>query len=250
MVAVGLLVAVSVALLALEPVHGAVLLVFTPQHGFDSGDLLAAPFLVLAVVLLLSPASPVVHAWDAAARTRAEPRRRGSGALVPFGVGLVVLGTLDRIWPSVHPSDTLELVVSLATMGAATVTALVLASRSVPRVDRALLLAAVGTFVAGSLLDTLAQPKGTVLGPTLLAGFLVWSARGRARALVAVGLAMLVVVDSLALWSIHESDTVLAVRGGGGTRTIALGVVLLLEGLTWFVTARRHVDVSDLMHAA
>lgn len=250
MVTAGLLAVVGVVLVAVEPVHGAVLIVLTPQHGFDSGDLVAAPFLVLSALVALAPTSPAVIAWDDRARARPERRRLTALALAPIGFAFVTLGVLDVVWAAVHPHATTELVVSLVTVTLAGGVALFLASRSVVGRDRLLVLGAVVAFVVGSVLDTIAAPKGTVLGPTALALFLLASTHGRGRRILWAGLLAVSVVDLLALWSIHESDTVLAARGAGWTRTIALGVVLMLYAVARFAWPRRRVDTPDLLHAA
>jgi len=252
MVASGLLAVLGVVLVAVEPVHGAVLIVLTPQHGFDSGDLVAAPFLVLSALFVLAPTSPVVLAWDDRARACARPERRPltALALAPIGIAFVVLGVLDPVWAGVHPHATTELVASLVTILLAGGVALFLAGRSEVGRDRLLVLGAVAAFVTGSVLDTVAAPKGTVLGPTVLVLFLLASTHGRGRRILWVGLLAVSLVDLLALWSIHESDTVLAARGAGWTRTIALGVVLVLYAVARFAGPRRRVDTPDLLHAA
>jgi hypothetical protein len=242
--------ALGVLVMALEPLHGAVLLVLTPQHGFDSGDLLAVPFFVVAAFLALTPSSPLVRTWNAAAqRSSGRSQRRAPLALVPIGVGLVVLGTLDRIWARVHPSDTTELAASLATVGVAVVAALLLARGSPVGRDRSVALGVVAAFAVGSLLDVAAQPKGTVLGATLVALLLTATVRGRPRALLWVASGVVLTVDLFALWSVRESDTVLAARGGASTRAIALGVVLVLYGVARF-SMPRHATTGDLLHAA
>ena len=50
-----------------------------------------------AALLLLAPGSPVVRAWNAAARSRASAgRARGTLPLVPIGLGLVVLDVVGE----------------------------------------------------------------------------------------------------------------------------------------------------------
>lgn len=213
----------AIALLAVRPFRGAVLLTLTARNGVDTGDLLALPPLVAAVTILKGRL-PRPEAW-------------GTPTLAPFGAAILLIGALEASGAMDWVPSPVALLLALALLGLGTIASLAVWAAARPAVGatgrhrcRSAHLAPVA-LGAGYLLDTALGPSGTVMGPLLLAALL--SLQGpRTRRVRYLGVAgVLLLVNVAALADVAGLDSPLASRGGGGTRTIALGLVFAVGGL-------------------
>ena len=98
-ICVALLIAAAVAVVARGPWHGPILLTLAAGHGVNTGDLLAVPFVVLAMAC-----------WprrvDGAERARTTWNWVGPASAVVLGVLLLLAGVVTKAggWPPVLSS--------------------------------------------------------------------------------------------------------------------------------------------------
>ncbi|MGE3619852.1 MAG: hypothetical protein AB7L84_05245 [Acidimicrobiia bacterium] len=246
--------------MATEPWHGAVLVVLSPRHGIDVGDLAALAALVLAGIVL-SPTAAGRALRRTARAAAAGPLGDPVPARVAAGVALVVAGAVGLT--DADPGRAPDAVLAL---GTAALVAWAGATAG-PRAWSALAVSG-----PGYLLDALAVPTGTAFGPAALAvaaavairwgpapgdarpsdratgtgsGALEPVAAGRTARVglrgtgraPALALAFTVVatacvtVSVAALADLSGLDVLVSRFGDGGARTLALGVELLLAGV-------------------
>jgi hypothetical protein len=215
-------------IVTLELWRGPTLLAISPTHGVDTGDLVVAPLIALALVLVrLGAGSASSGESDATVGTAA--RWSGPLSAVLLGGLLLIVGISRIVTAQAGPYDRL-LAVAVVAAGIAFATELVrTGGRWTGRRGRSwwIPVALVGF---GFLLDLALMPSGTVFGAWLLA---VWfAATATDRVETAAGWLMagpLAAVNAAALAGVAD---VMARGDGGVARAVALGGVLLVAGVS------------------
>jgi hypothetical protein len=229
-----LLLVAAAALIAFQPWHGATLLSVTADHGVDTGDLLAIPVLVLAAWLVDAPRR-------ARGLVAGLPRREhlGPAALAAVGVAALLISALD-VTGLDHGVVANAVAPALLALAGSALLVVVLSGTpvwvcSAPRSALTPWL----VLLAGLLVDAFFPPTGTVVGPTLLAGYLAVTARS---GWIAAGLALiaagLIAANIMSIADIGGVDVLMARSEGAAARTAALGLVLTAAAIAGLVEDR------------
>ena len=226
---IGVFVAFAAALfvVSFDPWPGPTLLALSPTHGVDAGDLVVAPLVALALVLVRLSSEPEPPGGsDEVVPTAA--RWSGPLSAVLLGTLLLMVGISRLIAAGGGPYDRL---LAVAVVGAATGfgSELVRTSgRWTGRRGRSWGIP-FGLVVLGFLLDLALLPSGTAFGALLLAVWFAATATDRVETIAGWLMAgALALVNAGALVGVAD---VMARGDGGIERSSALGGVLLVVGL-------------------
>jgi len=230
------LVLVAGLIVAVEPLHGSIVLTVMPDRGLDSGDLIVLPLLLLAGWLVGSSAGR--DATDGR-----ENRIRGAASTVCLGASLVAIGSL-RLADVTQRGGLIAFFLALLLGSTALWFVAEIVLGEGPLLDgltgRGWLLGAV--LLVGSLIDLLFVPSGTVFGVAALALCVALFVRSRGLRVVMLVLAMAFVMFNVAsLSDIARIDEVMSGDNGAAARSTALGLVLIALGVAaWQQPTRRH----------
>jgi hypothetical protein len=193
---------------SLEPWHGPTLLALSPSHGVDTGDLVVAPLIALALVLVRLGAGTASSAdSDEVVRTTAQ--WLGPLSAVLLGDLLLIVG-ISRVFTAPGGPYDRPLAVAVVAAAMAFGTELVrTAGRWTGRGGRSWRIA-VGLLVFGFLLDLALEPVGTVFCVLVLSVWFACTASSRLETIVG--------------WLVAGTD-------GGVARAVALGGFLVVAGL-------------------
>ena len=199
------------------------MLALSQDHGVDLGDLLAMGLGAVAVGLT----APALRRWLQHHRLLADT----SLALASLGLLLAITGLLDFTRANRHLGSAYDLAAPLAVAAAGAWVVLAAASkpRPWPRLLRATVPGAGLVLLAGLLVDAAATPSGTLFGPSALAVHLAARSPARpGRVVFALLAAAMLAVSAASLGDVAGTDVLLSRSGGGGPRSLGLGVVLLV----------------------
>jgi hypothetical protein len=220
------LVLVAGLIVAVEPLHGSIVLTVMPNHGLDSGDLIVLPLLLLAGWLVGSG----VRREAADGR---ENRVRGAASTVCLGASLVAIGSL-RLADVTQRGGPIAFVLALLLGGTALWFVAEIVLGEGPWLDgltgRGWLLCTV--LLVGSLIDLLFVPSGTVFGVAALALCVALFVRSRGLRVAMLVLAMAFLMFNVAsLSDLARIDEVMSGDNGAAARSTALGLVLIAIGI-------------------
>jgi len=224
----------AVVLFALSTLHGPVLLSLASSHGLDLGDLVCLPFIALGLWLL---SGGPVHAGVLRARRVFDDHHLDTATvgLLMSGAGLVLVWLFLEVSSSDPVPHAGVLPGAIAASGLVILAVALSEPGTAVAVFGAPLAVVLGVLGLGLLIDATDGPAGAVVGPTLLAAILAVML-GRRRPAVGLLLGatalLLVVVDITALVDAQFLREDRELSGGGLGRTAALGIVLLLVGLS------------------
>ena len=234
-VAVSCTVAVGLAMLV-APWSGPVLVTLVPDHGLEATDLL--PILVAAVAVTGVRRYPG-SAWTTG-RTRCAGTTRVAAVVVAVaiaGEGVLRLADVDRGSPVPYG------LLGVAVLGSSALVACWLGggppsasvpdhtgNRAEPLARHSSVIVFVSALVAGTVVDLLVLPSGTVFGASLLAVMLaLFSRLSRPWRVAFAALASVGLLSSVASLTDRAGVDVLMARdGGGAARAVALGSLTVL----------------------
>ena len=220
------LLATAILVVVWEPWHGPILLTLLPAHGVDTGDLMVLPLVLVSAGLV----GTALHGLAGAGRGGST----GRWAAVPaIGVGslLLLVGAIRLADLDDHIGGFNEVLAMLLVASALWL----LSELMAPRVHGSTgLIWVVGALIlAGTVVDVLVVPSGTVFGVAVLAGSCAVLLRRRSAALAGLFgvIAVALIVASIAsLTDLAGVDVLMAKDEGGAARSGALGVVLVAVG--------------------
>jgi hypothetical protein len=243
--------ALSGLVVLVEPWHGAIVISAVAEHGFDAGDLLALPLVVVALWLVGAGAS------------RPEPTRSGRirSAASAWAVGSVLLAAQAARLLDIDERISLLSYLLLGFLGLAVAWFVGEQVAGVPLQVEGLTgrIWMVGAaFLVGLVVDLLLVPLGGTLFSAIAAvscaAVLVRSPLARGVFIIAAAAMALLTVASLT--DLAGIDVVMAKDQGGGARSVALGLILVtLGGFAFFEAAARpdsgaeRTDGLDVMEA-
>jgi hypothetical protein len=212
----------SVALLAAPPAHGPVLFALSPGHGVDLGDIAALTLGALAARVALPLLDP--H------RDRLGPVASSTAALAGLGLSLLavslldVTGVADGLGVAYRAAAALVVVAAVAW----TLTSAVLDPVPWPATAPVQMATGGAVLLGGLLVDAAMAPSGTLFSTAAVACLVALRATRPAARLAFGGMALAMVVVSVAsLADIDGVDVEMSRSAGGVARTIALAGVVL-----------------------
>jgi hypothetical protein len=226
--------ALSGLVVLIEPWHGPIVISAVAEHGFDAGDLLALPLVVVALCLVGAGASP------------AEPTRSGRirSAASACTLGSVLLAAQAARLLDIDERIPLLSYLLLGLLGLALAWFIGEQVAGVPLQVEGLTgrIWMVGAaFLVGLVVDLLVVPSGTLfsaIAAVSCAAVLVRSPLARGVFITAAAAMALLTVASLT--DLAGIDVVMAKDQGGGARSVALGLILVtLGGFAFFEAAAR-----------
>jgi hypothetical protein len=216
--------ALSGLVVLIEPWHGPIVISAVAEHGFDAGDLLAVPLVVVALCLVGAGASPPEPTRGGRIRSAASACTLGSVLLAAQAARLL---DIDERIPLLSYLLLGLLGLALAWFIGEQVAGVPLQVEGLT--GRIWMVGA--AFLVGLVVDLLVVPSGTLFSAIAAAGSIAVLARSPIvrAAFGAAGVAM-AAVSVTSLIDVAGIDVVMAKDQGGAARGAALGLVLVAAG--------------------
>jgi hypothetical protein len=236
--------ALAAGLVVLDPLHGPIVFSLVSEHGLDAGDFVALPLVLVATYLVRDL---VRHGRvGQVLRMLTDRHWVGSSALVLGLLLLVAQGARlldldDRI--GVLPY---LLVLALAVSVVWFVVDLVLHPPTGRGGFRGRAWVVGALLLSGLLMDALLTPSGTLMGAILVSGYAAVVVRASVTrvvfAVMAIAFTLLTVAS---LTDIGGIDVAMAKDQGGGARSAALGLLLVVVGIAGLAESHDRASTSE-----